>query len=426
LLPRGPRGQVDAGIGKGTSAGTLSLIAPTDLIRATGEERVIGGVRFVFQMAPGTEAPAELHFHLPGLRALHLSENTNATLHNLYTLRGAQVRDARAWAHYLREALDLFGPDSDVLFSGHFWPHWGREAITEHVESQADMYQYIHDQTLRLANHGLTMNEIAATIEVPDELGLAWCNRGYYGTVNHNAKAVYQRYLGWFDGNPAHLDPLPPAEAGAKYVEFMGGADAVVARARASYDAGEYRWVAEVLAHVVFSQPDHRPARLLAADAMEQLGYQAESSVWRNFYLSGALELREGVPKRPTRRGFAPDMAAAMTPGMFFDFLAARLNGPKAAAHRMTLGFRFTDTGEDWLVRVRRGVLVARPGLGDAEPQVGLTMPRRVLYGIAGGAIAARDAIADARLSVVGDAGILPTFFALFDTFDPWFGIATP
>lgn len=426
LLPKGPRGQIDAGIGKGTSAGALSLIAPTDLIRETGEVRVIDGVRFVFQLAPGTEAPAEMHFHLPHARALHLSENTNATMHNLYTLRGAQVRDARAWAFHLREALDLFGAQSDVLFSGHFWPRWGKEAIDLHVNLQADVYQYINDQTLRLANHGLTMHEIGEQLTLPDELGKAWCNRGYYGTLNHNAKAVYQRYLGWFDGNPAHLDPLPPEAAGRKYVEFMGGADAVVEKARAAHAAGEYRWVVEVLAHVVFSEPSHQAARELSADAMEQLGYQAESSVWRNFYLTGAQEIRHGVPQRPTRRGFAPDMAAAMTAAMFFDFLAVRLNASKAAGKELHLNFRFTDTGEQFAVSVRRAVLVARSGRLHGAPLATLTMARRVLYGMAGGAIAGRDAVADGRLKVDGAPAALAEFMALFDTFDPWFGVATP
>jgi alkyl sulfatase BDS1-like metallo-beta-lactamase superfamily hydrolase len=263
-------------------------------------------------------------------------------------------------------------------------------------------------------------------LTLPDELGLAWCNRGYYGTVNHNAKAVYQRYLGWFDGNPAHLDPLPPEAAGRKYVEFMGGADAVVQKARVSFDAGEYRWAAEVLAHVVFADPSHAAARELAADALEQLGYQAESSVWRNFYLTGAQELRHGVPQRPTRRGFAPDMAAAMTPAMFFDFLAVRLNGPKAAGRRLDLDFSFTDTGERFAVSVRRAVLVARPGRLHTVPQATLTMARRVLYGIAGGAVEARDAISDGKLVIDGDAAVLGEFMALFDTFDPWFGVATP
>ncbi len=426
LLPKGPRGQIDAGIGKATSQGTLSLIAPTDLIRKTGEERVIDGVRFVFQLAPGTEAPAEMHFHLPHVKALHLSENTNATLHNLYTLRGAQVRDARAWAHYLREALGLFGADSEVLFSGHFWPRWGRSAIDLHVNLQADVYQYIHDQTLRLAAHGLTMHEIAEQLELPDELGRVWCNRGYYGTVNHNAKAVVQRYLGWFDGNPAHLHPLPPEAAGRKYVEFMGGADAVVAKARTSFDAGEYRWAAEVLSHVVFAQPAHGAARALAADTLEQLGYQAESSVWRNFYLTGAQEMRHGVPQRPTRSGFAPDMAAAMTSAMFFDFLAARLNGPKAGGKRIDLNFNFTDSGERFAVSVRRSVQVAEAGRQHAAPQASLAVPRRLFYGVAGGAIDADEAIAQGRMRVEGDANAFRHWLALFDKFDPWFGVATP
>ena len=426
LLPRGAQGQVDAGIGKATSAGTLSLIAPTDIIRATGDERVIDGVRFVFQLAPGTEAPAELHFHLPHARALHLSENTNATLHNLYTLRGAQVRDPKAWAHYLREALKLHGDASEVLFSGHFWPRWGRASIVEHVDLQADVYQYIHDQTLRLANHGLTMNEIAEQLTLPDALAHPWCNRGYYGTVNHNAKAVYQRYLGWFDANPAHLHPLPPEAAGRKYVEFMGGADAVVEKARASVAAGEYRWAAEVLSHVVFADPAHRAARELAADALEQLGYQAESSVWRNFYLSGAQELRSGVPQRPTKRGFAPDMAAAMTPAMFFDYLAVRLNGPKAAARRMEFNIHFTDSGERFALSLRRAVLVAEPGALRADALASLACTRRVLYAIAGGVLDVGQAIADGKLKVDGDAAAFGELLVLLDSFDPWFGIATP
>lgn len=426
LLPKGARGQIDAGIGKGTSGGTLSLIAPTDLIRATGEARMIDGVRFVFQLAPGTEAPAEMHFHLPHVKALHLSENTNATLHNLYTLRGAQVRDAKAWGHYLREALRLYGDDSEVLFSGHFWPRWGRAAIDLHVNLQADVYQYIHDQTLRLANHGFTMHEIAEQLTLPDELGQAWCNRGYYGTVNHNAKAVYQRYLGWFDGNPAHLHGLPPEAAGAKYVEFMGGADAVVAKARTSFDAGDYRWAAEVLSHVVFAEPAHSGARALAADALEQLGYQSESSVWRNFYLTGAQEMRHGVPQRPTRRGFAPDMAAAMTPAMFFDFLAVRLNGPKAAGRNIALNFHFTDTSERFAVSVRRAVLVAEGGRRHDGAQASMTMARRVLYGIAGGAVDASEAVAQGKLKIEGEPAALADWMALFDTFDPWFGVATP
>ena len=426
LLPRGARGQVDAGIGKGTSMGTLSLIAPTDLIRATGEERTIDGVRFVFQLAPGTEAPAEMHFHLPHARALHLSENTNATLHNLYTLRGAEVRDAKAWAFYLREALRLFAADSEVLFAGHFWPRWGRAAIEQHVNLQADAYQYIHDQTLRLANQGLTMHEIAEVLTLPDELGRVWCNRGYYGTVNHNAKAVYQRYLGWFDGNPAHLNTLPPEEGGRKYVEFMGGADAVVAKARASFEAGEYRWVAEVLSHVVFADPAQRAARELAADALEQLGYQSESSVWRNFYLTGALEMREGVPDRPTRRGFPPDMAAAMTAAMFFDFLAVRLNGPRAAGRVLTINFTFPDSGERFALCVRRGVLVAEAGHHLAQAEAHLTLPRRLLYGIAGGVVDAQEAIGQGRMQVEGKAGALAELLSMLDAPKPWFGVATP
>ena len=293
LLPKDAQGHVDTGLGKGLPAlPSVALIAPTHEVTATGEELVMDGVRLVFQMTPGTEAPAEMNIFVPEERALCMAENCTANQHNVYTLRGAQVRDALMWSKYIDQSLELYAHQCDVLFASHHWPRWGQADLSAYLASQRDAYRYVHDQTLRLANHGRTMNEIAEELVLPAGLGDEFFNRGYYGTLSHNAKAVYQRYLGWFDGNPAHLNPHPPVEAATRYVAFMGGADAVLEKARASFAQGDYRWVVEVVNHVVFADPENEPARLLQADALEQLGFQSESGPWRDFYLSGAMELR--------------------------------------------------------------------------------------------------------------------------------------
>jgi alkyl sulfatase BDS1-like metallo-beta-lactamase superfamily hydrolase len=313
-LPRNPQGHATISSGAAVATGSITIIEPTHLIEATGDELVLDGVRFVFQLAPDTEAPAEMNVHLPGQRALCMAETINQLMHNLYTLRGAQVRDALAWSSAIDEALGLFASSSDVVFTGHHWPVWGTERITELLGMQRDLYRYIHGETLRLANHGNTPNEIANLVELPETLRGFWANRGTYGSVSHNTKAVYQRYLGWFDGNPANLDPLPPAETGRRYVNMLGGPDAMVRHARSAHEAGEYRWAAELLEHALAADPRHTPARLLQADVFEQLGYQAESAAWRNFYLIGAQELRHGYPGgRPASRT-SPALVAGMTP----------------------------------------------------------------------------------------------------------------
>ena len=300
LLDRGPDGQVGAGLGMTTSLGTLTLIPPNLEVTETGQEEVVDGVRMTFQLTPGTEAPAEMHIHFPEARALCIADNVARSMHNILTPRGALVRDPRVWAHYLDEAIELFAADTDVLFSGHHWPAWGGERILELLEKHRDLYSYLHDQTLRLLNRGLTGPEIAEEIELPPSLASEWHCREYYGSVSHNVKAIYQRYMGWFDGNPAHLWEHPPVEGARRYVEFMGGAGAVLEKARESFEAGDYRWVAEVLGHVVFADPGNEEARRLQADALEQLGYGAENATWRNFFLMGAKELREGVSGTPT------------------------------------------------------------------------------------------------------------------------------
>ena len=312
LLDKGPDGQVGAGLGLTTSPGTISLIPPTRDIARTGEELTLDGVRMVFQLTPGTEAPAEMNFLFPDARALCIAENATHNLHNVLTPRGALVRDPHVWAHYLDEAIELFGDATDVLFAQHHWPRWGRERIVDFLAKQRDLYAYLHDQTLRLLNKGHARQEIAELIELPPSLEREWHCRGYYGSVSHNVKAIYQRYLGWFDGNPAHLWEHPPVEAAERYVDFMGGADAVLEKARAAFEEGDYRWVVEVVNHVVFAEPDNAAARELQAQALEQLGYGAENATWRNFFLTGAQELREGVAG--TAVSTAPaDIVASLT-----------------------------------------------------------------------------------------------------------------
>src|SRR5215471_15943057 len=285
LLAKGARGHVDCGLGKTMAAGSVALLRPTDLIMETGDRRVIDGVEFEFQMAPNSEAPAEMHFYLPRYRLLNLAENCTHNFHNLLPFRGADVRDALAWSKYLTEALTMWGGRAEAMCGQHHWPVWGSERIDTMIRQQRDTYKFAHDQTIRLMNHGLNASEIAGTIRLPKSLEGAWHARGYYGHIRHNVKAIYQKYLGWYDANPVNLDPPPPVEAGKKYVEYMGGAEAILARARADFDKGEFRFVAQALSHLVFADPDNQAARALLADTFEQLGYAAESSTWRNAYL---------------------------------------------------------------------------------------------------------------------------------------------
>lgn len=428
LLPQDPTGQVGAGLGQTTSAGVPTLIAPTDLVTHTGQTMVIDGVEIEFQLTPGTEAPAEMNFLFPQRRALCMAENVSRNMHNLYTLRGAIVRNPKVWAHYIDEAIDLFDGRYDVVFSSHHWPTWGAEAGVEYLKKQRDMYKYIHDETMRLANQGYTLLEIPEIVEsqLPADLFNAWYNRGYYGTVSHNVKAVYQHYLGFFDGNPATLHPLTPEAAGKKYVEFMGGADNLLARARESFDKGEYRWVAQVVNHLVFADPDNEAARDLQADALEQLGYQAESGPWRNFYLSAAKELRDGVLDLGAPKTASPDVIKAMSLDMFFDLLAVRLIGPKAAGKTLVFNASFTDTGEQYLLVVENCVLNYARGKQAADADASLTMTRTALDEIVLGEATLAEELAAGKASIDGNPEKLVEFLSLLDTFEFWFNIVTP
>ncbi len=426
LLPKGPTGQVDCGLGKTVPAGSTGLIAPTHEVGHTGEELVLDGVRVVFQYTPDTEAPAEMTFHFPELRALCMAENCTSVMHNLYTLRGAEVRDALAWSKYINEAIELFASGSDVLFASHHWPRFGTGELTDYLRTQRDTYRYLHDQTMRLANRGLTSLEIAEELELPTELATELSSRGYYGTVHHNARAVYQKYLGFFDGNPANLHPLPPEPAGARYVEYMGGAEAILARARADYDAGEYRWVAQVLGHLVFADPENTDARQLQAAAFEQLGYQAESGPWRNFYLTGALELRGGLHASPgARPASRADVLEAMTVDMVFDLLAVRLDGPRAGGISLSMNWHFTDTDAWWALRLEHCALnyVSR---ADPDASVTVALTRSTLDAILTEAVTIPDALAAGDVVIDGDAGTLVTLFGLLDPGDRDFAIALP
>jgi alkyl sulfatase BDS1-like metallo-beta-lactamase superfamily hydrolase len=357
LLPKDVKGQVGAGLGQTTSSGLVTLIEPTDYITETGQIMTVDGLEIEFQLTPNTEAPAEMNFLFPKYQALCMAENCTHTMHNLYTLRGAQVRDSKAWSYFIDEAINHFTGRYDVIFASHHWPTWGADTGVDFLKKQRDMYKYLHDETLRLANQGYTMLEIPEIIQLPAELFQAWYNRGYYGSINHNVKAIYQRYLGFFDGNPANLHPLPPQEAAKQYVDFMGGAETMLAKSRQSFAEGNYRWVAQVVNHLVFAYPDNQEARALQADALEQLGYQAESGPWRNFYLSGAKELRDGVMDLPAPQSGTKDVIRTTPLDMFFDLLAVRLIGPKAESKVITLNTVFTDINEQYLLTVENGVL---------------------------------------------------------------------
>jgi alkyl sulfatase BDS1-like metallo-beta-lactamase superfamily hydrolase len=426
-LARGPRGQVDAGIGKTTSSGSVTLIPPTHEVSCTGQEGDIDGVPVVFQLVPDSEAPAEMNFHFPELGVLCVAENAVHCMHNVLTPRGAPVRDALRWSKYLGEAIELFGARADVMFAQHHWPRWGKQRIVDHLARHRDMYRYLHDQTLRLANRGLTPTEIAADVTLPPSLARTWSCRGYYGTVSHNVRAIYQRYLGFFDGNPAHLDPLPSEVLARRYVELAGGIDALLANARAALENGDYRWVAEICSHAVFAEPECAPARQLHADALEQLGYQSESAVWRNLYLVGAHELRDSPPHAPKgRRVASADVARALSIEQLWDALGARLDGPRAWEASIAIAWHFTDVDERWTVTVANGALCTVRGRLASDAHATVTLTRAALDTLLLGEGDAAALFASGAITVEGDGIKLGELFGLLDDGDPVFAIVTP
>src|SRR5262245_61160639 len=425
LLPRNAQGGVNGGLGQTVSTGEATLIVPTDYIEKTGQEMTIDGVKMVFQMTPGTEAPAEMNTFFPQFKAMWMAENATHTLHNVLTLRGAKVRDPLIWAHFLDETINTYGPNIEAEFASHHWPMWDNKRIIDFLTKQRDLYKYIHDQSVRLMNEGYTGVEISNMVKLPPELDKEWYSRGYYGSVKHDARAVYQRYMGFYDGNPSTLDELPPAEAAAKYVEYMGGPAAVLAKAHADYDKGEYRWVAMAVKHVVFADPNNTEAKELLADAYEQMGYQAESGPWRSIYLQGAYELRNGVPSGGGTVTASADTIDAMPPDMLFDYLGVRLNGPKAAGKLIKLNVDFTDLGTQYALVVENGVLTYHTKFVD-NPDAKLTLTKDTLDNIQLKQVTVDQAIASDALHIDGKKEAFTEFLGLLDTFPFWFNIVTP
>ena len=417
-LGTGPDGVVSMGLGPTVSTGTPGLVPPTVDISRTGQEEVVDGVRFVFQMTPGTEAPSEMNFLLPDHRALCMAENATHNMHNILTLRGAVVRDARIWSRYLNEAIQLFADRADVLFASHHWPTWGRENFVGFLSEQRDLYAYMHDQTLRLLNQGLTGPEIAEEMRLPDGLEGAWNTRGYYGSLSHNVKAIYQRYLGWYDGNPSSLWEHPPTESAKRYVDTIGGIDAVLSKARAYADGGDLRFAAQLLKHAVFAEPSNPDAKELLASVYQRLGEGSENATWRNCYLTGASELRDGVVK--TGLG-SSSMATMLTVTQLLDTISIRVNGPRAAEVALVIDWHITDLGESYRSQLSNGAFVHWPtegkGGGDADLTFTITKPQ-LLGLLANGS-------ADG-LDHSGDPGVLGKLLSVLDDPDPSFAIVTP
>jgi alkyl sulfatase BDS1-like metallo-beta-lactamase superfamily hydrolase len=415
-LPVSVTGQVGVGLGSGTSTGTVGLLAPTLDITHTGQEETLDGVRIVFQLTPGTEAPAEMNFCFPERRALCLAENVTHNLHNLLTLRGAQVRDARIWSRYIAEAIELFAEHTDVAFTSHHWPTWGTENVIRFMTGQRDLYAYLHDQTLRLMNQGYTGSEIAEMIEIPPALDAAWHTHGYYGSVSHNVKAIYQRYLGWYDGNPAHLWQHPPEAAAARYVQALGGLDATIAKAREFADTGDLRFAAELASHAVFADPASQPAKTLLAEVFTRLGYGSECATWRNNYLTGAQELGGTIADTAVS---SAGMAVALTITQLFDSLAIRIDGKRAWDTSLSIRWHFTDFDQTYRMELSNGALTHHPTTRTEPADLTVTLTRPQLLAMLGGA--GTDGV-----HFDGDPKILAAITGLTDQPDPAFAIITP
>lgn len=424
MLPPGVEGQISSGIGQGIARGTITLIPPTQSISQTGQELVLDGVRFRFQYTPNTEAPAEMNFYLPDLRILDMAENANPAMHNVLTPRGALVRDSKAWADGLTESIRLFADGSDLMITSHGWPRFGRDTVKAVLEQHRDAYKYLHDQSVRLLNHGLTGDEIAAQIALPPSLAKDWFNRGYYGSMSFNSRAVYQRYMGWYDANPVHLAPSPPAETGKRYVAAMGGADKVKALAAEAAKAGDYAWAASLLNHLVMADDGDKAARTQLAAVYEQLGYQTENAIWRNMYLTATDELRGGVRKTPASMA-SLDMLQGLPSQMIFDVLAIRLNAEKVGDARLKLAFVFPERNERFLVEVRNRVLVAQPLVEGEKLDATLTVARPVFLDSLFRGAPLLPKILTGEVKLEGDRSAMGRLSGWFDAFPNDFPIVT-
>ncbi|MCM0612908.1 MBL fold metallo-hydrolase [Marinobacter sediminum] len=434
-LEHNDRGHVGTGLGKGPAFGTFGFAEPTQLVSKTGTELTIDGVQMVFQIVSGSEAPSEFTFYLPEHKAFCGAELVSRNMHNLYTLRGAKVRDARIWSAYIDEARNRFS-DAEVYFASHHWPLWGQDRIQDFLVKQRDTYKFIHDQSVRLMNRGFTPNEIAESVKLPAALQEDFHNQGYYGTVAHNAKAVYQNYMGWFTANPAKLNPLPEPEAAARYVEMMGGADSILEKARSDFDAATdmktdegrktYRWLAELLNHVVFAEPDNEQATSLLAKVYDQLGYQAESAPWRDFYLSGAYELRHGGPEEGIKPAVMKDVLLNTPVSLFFDSMAVRLNADDAQGESLSIKVTFTDLRESYLLTLGNSVLHNRKTSSDTPADATLKLTRALFVDILIGEAGLKEMLFSDELSFEGSRLDLLGFFSMLDKPEGKFNIVTP
>lgn len=425
LLPKDEKGTVDAGLGKGVSVGTSTILEPSKVIEKTGEILKIDGVDFEFLMANGTEAPAEYMLYIPKYKAFCGAEVINRTLHNISTLRGAKTRDALKWSKSIDEAIQTYGEKAEILFAPHYWPKWGQKSIKNMLEKHRDTYKYIHDQTLRLANQGQTPIEISEMIKLPDTLNKEFYNRNYYGTISHNTKAIYDKYFGaWWDGNPSNLYKLPPAESAKKYVAFMGGEDKIVKNAKKSYDKGEYRWVIEVLNQVIFANPKNKKARELSADAMEQLGYQSESGPWRAYFLTGAQELRYGILEAPAPKTFSEDMISGVPILSYLDYLAVRVNPEKAKDLDLKINVRFIDLKKNYSLVLKNSVLNSYDKLQEF-PDGEIYITRDILNRVILGKTTLKKEIETNKIKVENLDNIKKVV-DVFDNFEFWFNIIEP
>jgi alkyl sulfatase BDS1-like metallo-beta-lactamase superfamily hydrolase len=423
-LTPGPQGIVGTGLGLGLSKDSPGLIAPTDDITKTGQRVTIDGVPIEFQMAMKTEAPASIMFYFPKQKALCVGEVVNQLMHNVYTIRGAEVRNSLVWSKTINETLDLF-PDAKVAFGLHFWPVWGQDNVRTWLKTQRDTYRFIHDRALHLANNGQTMTEIGSAEFFPEALAAQASSRGYYGTLSHNLRAVYQAYLGFYDANPATLDPLPRTESAKKYVEAMGGEEAVIEAGRKAFEAGDYRWVVELVNNAVFANPDNAQARALQADALEQLGYQAESATWRNAYLMGAQELRDGI--QPEERSTSnPDTMAGMTNEMLFDFISVSLDQEKTDGMQTAAQVTFTDLDETWALELENSVLNNTKGRKLANPDVTLTLTRPAFLAMVLGGQDVTELVQSGQITMKGDPTVFAAMLGSAVQFNPAFNVVTP
>jgi len=424
-LPVGDRAQIDTGLGKALAKGSISLIPPNDVIKQPYETRNVDGVEIEFHLVPGSEAPSEMVMYFPQFKLLNMAEDATHNMHNLYTIRGAEIRDGRLWSRYISEAIERYGDKTEVVIAQHHWPMWGNDRVVSFLKKQRDLYKFIHDQTVRLLNHGLTSTEIAEQLKLPPSLANDWASRGYYGTLSHNAKAVYQFYLGWYDANPADLNPLPRADYAKKQVEYMGGADATIKRARDDFKAGQYRWVASVMSQVVFADPANKEARALGADALEQLGYQSEAATWRNAYLLGALELRNGVGPQPPALVNA-ELLKGISIDLAFDFLGVRLNAAKAEGKTIVINWTFTDLNETYVMNLENSALTHTSGKLSDKADASVTLTRAALDAITLKQKTFLGSVLTGDVSVGGNPLKLRELFAMLDEFSTGFEVVEP